>query len=60
MDDKKFDKIKKNQQLNFGFSNLLGMLVKQLNLCLKEMDKYSCVFYINQISNHRLDIYENL
>lgn len=30
MDQKRFDKIKKQQGINFPFSNLLSMLVKQL------------------------------
>ncbi len=30
MDQKRFDKIKKQQSINFPFSHLLSMLVKQL------------------------------
>lgn len=60
IDEKRFDKIKKTQQLNFNFSSLLQMLIKQINLCQKEMNNFSCVLIINKISSHRLDILENL
>ena len=60
IDEKRFEKIKKAQQLNFGYSSLLAMLIKQVNLCQKEMNQYSCVLFLNKISSHRLDILENL
>lgn len=60
IDEKRFDKIKKAQQLNFNFGSLLQMLTKQINLCQKEMNNFSCVLIINKITNHRLDILENL
>lgn len=55
IDDKKFEKMKKMQQLNFNFQNLLSMLVKQLSLCDKNINQYSAVFYLNKISAHKLD-----
>lgn len=56
IDERRFDKIKKNQQLNFGFSAFLPMLTKQLRLCQKEMNNYSCVLIHHKISEHRLEI----
>lgn len=36
------------------------MLTKQIHLCQKEMNNFSCVLVVNKISSHRLDIIENL
>ena len=36
INDKKFDRLKKMQNLNFSFNNVLPMIIKLLNLC----DKY--------------------
>lgn len=52
--------MKKLQNLNFSFQNLLSMLIKQLTLCDKNLNQYSAVFYINKISLHRLDFIENI
>ena len=60
VDERRFEKIKKNQQLNFSFTYFLPMLTKQLRLCQKEMNQYSCVLFHNKISEHRLEIIENL
>lgn len=35
LSEKKFDRLKKMQSLNFNFSNVLAMLIKLLNLCDK-------------------------
>jgi hypothetical protein len=48
------------QNLNFGFQSLLQMLIKQINLCDKNINQYSAVFYLNKISSHRLDFIENI
>lgn len=60
MDQKKFEKIKKQQGINFPFSNLLSMLVKQLELCDKQLNQYAAIFYLNPNSNPRLDFIENI
>ena len=60
IDEKKFERIRKTQHLNFGFQNLLGMLIKQVQLCQKSLNQFSAVFYINRVSAHRLDLLENI
>lgn len=36
------------------------MLVKQINMCQKQMNQYSAVLQLNKISAHRLDLLENI
>ena len=36
------------------------MLVKQINLCQKQINQYSAVLVLNKISSHRLDFLENI
>ena len=60
LDDKAFEKIRKSQHLNFNFQSLIGMLVKQVNLCQKQMAQYSAVLVLNKISAHRLSFMENI
>jgi hypothetical protein len=38
----------------------MQMLIKQIRLCIKETNNYTCVLFENKISEHRLDIIENL
>ena len=60
LDEKSFDKIRKTQHLNFNFQQLIPMLVKQINLCQKQINQYSAVLVLNKISSHRLDFLENI
>lgn len=60
IDEKGFDKIRKGQHLNFPFPSLIPMLIKQIQLCQKNVDQYSAVLYFNKISSHRLDLLENI
>ena len=60
LNERKFDRIRKSQNLNFGFSNLLPMLVKQLTLCDKFPEQYLLVLYLNKTSCHQLNIVENI
>lgn len=60
LNDRKFDRIRKSQNLNFGFSNLLPMLIKQLTLCDKFPEQYLLVLYLSQTSCHQLTIVENI
>jgi len=60
MDDKAFEKIRKNQHLNFPFSSLIQMLIKQIQLCQKNINQYNAVLFLNKISSHRLDLLENI
>jgi len=46
--------MKKQQGLNFPYNNLLTMLVKQLELCDKQLNQYNAIFYLNPNSNPRL------
>ena len=36
------------------------MLVKQLELCDKQLNQYSAIFYLNSNANPRLDFIENI
>ena len=56
LDEKMFDKIRKGQHLNFPFSSLIQMLVKQVQLCQKNVNQYNAVLYLNKISSNRLDL----
>jgi hypothetical protein len=60
LDDKGFDRIRKIQNLNFPFTSLVPMLIKQVQLCLKNVNQYSAVLTLNKISAHRLDLLENI
>jgi hypothetical protein len=60
LDDKGFDRIRKIQHLNFPFTSLVPMLIKQVQLCLKNVNQYSAVLTLNKISAHRLDLLENI
>jgi hypothetical protein len=46
INEKKFDRLRKVQSLNFNFSNFLSMLIKQLGLCEKFPDKYQTALYL--------------
>ena len=56
VDEKMFDKIRKSQHLNFPFSSLTQMLIKQVQLCQKNVNQYNAVLYLNKISSNRLDL----
>jgi hypothetical protein len=58
--EKKFERLKKIQSLNFSFSNLLVMLIKQLNLTVRHPDQFITVIYLNKVPPHSLTILENI
>lgn len=60
MDQKRFQKVKKQQGINFPFSHLLAMLVKQLQLCDKQISQYAAIFYLNPNASPRLDFIQNI
>jgi hypothetical protein len=60
IDAKSFEKIKKTQHLNFSFEQLLPMLIKQISLIQKDVNFYSAVFEVNEVSSHHLRLLESI
>lgn len=60
VDERKFERIRKMQSLNFNYNSLLGMLTKQLNLCDKYPEQYLLVLYLNHSCSHQLTFVENI
>lgn len=60
LNEQKFERLRKLQNLNFGFSSLLPMLIKQLTRCDKFPEQYLLVLYLNLTTCHQLTLVENI
>ena len=55
-----FEEIKENQKLTCNFSNFSDILIKYLDLCIKNQKGYLAVFYIKTDKKAKMELFENL
>ena len=55
-----FEEIKKNQKLTCNYDQFSDLLIKFLDLCIKETKKYLAVFLIKENGEYKMELFENL
>lgn len=55
-----FEKIKQSQELTCNFNDFSDLLIKFLDLCIKDTKKYLAVFAMQKDGTNKMELYENL